>query len=141
MAGKGRGLGPISEPDGQIIYQSSDEQSRKGRAPTIAAPIRGLWGCCQLSTSSDHVRMNRPMGWRVVWGCVPALSRTPGEGVAGLPRLWIMSTSERLSRPAVSFPFLTSRGHLVFLDLRLAGWLGDEYKKETRVFWVMILWL
>lgn len=81
------------------------------------------------------------MGWRVVWGFVPALSRTPGEGVAGLPRLWIMSTSERLSRPAVSFPFLTSRGHLVFLDLHLAGWLGDEYKKETRVFWVMILWL
>ena len=67
--------------------------------PDSGPPIRGLWGCCQLSTTADHARMNRPMGWRVIWGCIPALSRTPWG--AGLPRLWIMSTSERLSRLAV----------------------------------------
>ena len=61
-------------------------------------------------------------------------------GGAGLPRLWIMSTSDSPDW-LCSLPFLTSRGHLVFLDPRLAGWLGDEYKKETRVLWVMILWL
>ena len=136
---QGEGLGPHLWASGW-----SDHRMRNpGRdvPPDSGPPIRGLRGCCQLSTTADHARMNRPMGWRVIWGCIPALSRTPWG--AGLPGLWIMSTSERLSRPAVrkSLPFLTSCGHLVFLDPRLAGWLGDEYKKETRVLWVMILWL
>lgn len=75
---QGEGLGPHLWASGW-----SDHRMRNpGRdvPPDSGPPIRGLWGCCQLSTTADHARMNRPMGWRVIWGCIPALSRIPWGG-------------------------------------------------------------
>ena len=79
------------------------------------------------------------MGWRVVWGCMSPRAALLGYG--STQTLDHKHFRKTLQTGCVSFPFLTSRGHLVFLDLRLAGWLGEEYKKEARVFGVLILWL
>lgn len=82
------------------------------------------------------------MGWRVVWGCVPALSRTPGKGWPGSTQALDHEHFRKTLPTSCQFPFLTSREHLVFLDLHLAGWhQAMKCKKETRGVWVMILWL
>lgn len=101
---QGEGLAPHLSGrwmDGQIIgLKTQEETCPQDSGP----PIRGLRGCCQLSTAADHVRMNRTMGWRVVWGCVsPPPSSTPGV------RIYTDSGSRALQKDSpdwlCQFPF------------------------------------
>lgn len=99
------------------------------------SPVRGLSGCCRLSTTAVHVGMNRPAHLSL-WAGESSGGACPPNGTSGgrgLYRLHVTSASESLPRTAASVSLSSHlRGHLVLRDLRL--WHRDMREKEIRCF-------